>query len=161
MWWNVRLKYVDTIAALYCTKQTVPMSSAVALSEPSIDSRLLAGSATSCSSEAHACGVMSLPCKWQRRRVLVWASDADLEGSRWWGCGGAVSGRQHGGGAAPLRRQASFSCAHTTGAKGEPAGFGVGGHTGGLRAKGRFLATLGTARVLTRRSSSCCAGRVR
>ena len=61
------------------------MSSAVALSEPSIDSRLLAGSATSCSSEAHACGVMSLPCKWQRRRVLVWASDADLEGSRWWG----------------------------------------------------------------------------
>ena len=81
------------IAALYCTKQTVPMSSAVALSEPSIDSRLLAGSATSCSSEAHACGVMSLPCKWQRRRVLVWASDADLDGSRWWGCGGAVSGR--------------------------------------------------------------------
>ena len=78
------------------------MSSAVALSEPSIDSRLLAGSATSCSSEAHACGVMSLPCKWQRRRVLVWASDADLEGSRWWGCGGAVSGRQHGGGAASL-----------------------------------------------------------
>ena len=64
----------------YCTKQTVPISSAVALSPPPIDSRLLAGSATTCSSEAHISGEMSLPCRWQRRNVIVCASEADLDG---------------------------------------------------------------------------------
>lgn len=61
-----------------------------------IDSRLLAGSATSCSSEAHITSVMSLPCgatghggatghvvARQRRSVLVCASDADLDCQRW------------------------------------------------------------------------------
>ena len=107
------------------------MSSAVALSEPSIDSRLLAGSATSCSSEAHACGVMSLPCKWQRRRVLVWASDADLEGSRWWGAEGRS---QEGSTAAaqPLYGDRPPSLAPIRQAlRGEPAGFGLCGQRAG------------------------------
>jgi hypothetical protein len=95
----VRVKPYTEQAALYCTKQTVPMSSAVALSAPSIDSRLLAGSSTSCSSEAHICGVMSLPCKWQRRSVLVCASDSDLDGLRLCGEEGRFFGN------APRRRR--------------------------------------------------------